>query len=504
MVGGASPAALAVVAVEGEEVHLLHRVEDEEGEVVLGEPVDDRRREQVELVALGDEEVVGHDVIVAIGPVQVVDLPRATRAFADRLRGSCNRLEWRDITYPGGGMAQVAETTDVSGGDTTERKERRVRLVVRRTRLTDPMQRQLWPDWRHHAFVTNVELPTVDVDRFHRQHATVELAIRDLKEGAGLGVDAEAAHGIELELEHKGGLVVAWDAAQLAALHDLAAAQEGAGVSVQRLEGVDLADVEPHLSAQLAGALFYEDDAQVQPMLAVAHQLARATANGCCMVRGADARGSHDLPRGTRALETTLGSLRVGTAVVNAAGPWAGELAARLGSDLPLAPRRGHVLVTECARHHGPQGLRGRLRRLDPQRRQGMAVLERRGVDAERTMLLCSSRELAGWSTLPNPEIVASITARAISLFSGLAGVRLLRIYVGFRPATPDRLPAIGWDARVPGLLHATGQEGAGISLSLATAEALQCLLEKTAPPVELEPFDPARFSSAEERVTRA
>ena len=51
--------------------------EDEEGEVVLGEPVGDRGREQVELVALGGEEVVGHDVIVAIGPVQVVDLPRA-------------------------------------------------------------------------------------------------------------------------------------------------------------------------------------------------------------------------------------------------------------------------------------------------------------------------------------------------------------------------------------------------------------------------------------------
>ncbi len=45
---------------------------------------------------------------------------------------------------------------------------------------------QLWPDWRHHAFITNVALPTVEVDQFHRDHATVELAIRDLKEGAGL------------------------------------------------------------------------------------------------------------------------------------------------------------------------------------------------------------------------------------------------------------------------------------------------------------------------------
>jgi hypothetical protein len=94
--------------------------------------------------------------------------------------------EWRDITYPDGGTAQVAETIYVTGGGKTKRAERRVRLVVRRTRLTNPVQRQLWPDWRHHAFVTNLELDVVEADRFHRAHATVELAIRDLKEGAGL------------------------------------------------------------------------------------------------------------------------------------------------------------------------------------------------------------------------------------------------------------------------------------------------------------------------------
>jgi hypothetical protein len=42
------------------------------------------------------------------------------------------------------------------------------------------------PDWRHHAFITNLTLPTVEMDQFHRDHATVELAIRDLKQGAGL------------------------------------------------------------------------------------------------------------------------------------------------------------------------------------------------------------------------------------------------------------------------------------------------------------------------------
>jgi len=92
---------------------------------------------------------------------------------------------WIPIDYPQDGEAQVAETTYVTGG-ATKRKERRVRLVVRRTRLTDPTQLALWPNWRHHAFITDLDLPVVEMDRFHREHATVELTIRDLKEGAGL------------------------------------------------------------------------------------------------------------------------------------------------------------------------------------------------------------------------------------------------------------------------------------------------------------------------------
>jgi Transposase DDE domain group 1 len=81
---------------------------------------------------------------------------------------------WVDIDYPDGGVAQVAEAT--LGGD---------RLVVRRTRLTGP-QATLWPDWRYHAFVTNREASTIELDADHRRHAVCELAIRDLKDGAGL------------------------------------------------------------------------------------------------------------------------------------------------------------------------------------------------------------------------------------------------------------------------------------------------------------------------------
>ncbi|MDP9341379.1 MAG: IS1380 family transposase [Actinomycetota bacterium] len=124
---------------------------------------------------------------------------RADSGFwSERLIGTCRRLgvsfsitvrqipqvkeaiaaipgeRWAPIDYTEGGVAQVAETT--YKGD---------RLIVRRTRLVGP-QAELWPDWRHHAFITDREGGAIELDADHRRHAVIELAIRDLKEGAGL------------------------------------------------------------------------------------------------------------------------------------------------------------------------------------------------------------------------------------------------------------------------------------------------------------------------------
>jgi hypothetical protein len=80
---------------------------------------------------------------------------------------------WRTLEdYPPEGEAEIAET--IAGGR---------RLIVRRTRLVGP-QAELWPDWRHFPFITNRTEPLEVVEAEHRQHAVVELAIRDLKDQA--------------------------------------------------------------------------------------------------------------------------------------------------------------------------------------------------------------------------------------------------------------------------------------------------------------------------------
>jgi Transposase DDE domain group 1 len=79
---------------------------------------------------------------------------------------------WQTIDYPDEGEAQIAETTH--GGR---------RLIVRRTRLVGA-QAQLWPDWRHFAFITNRSEEITLVEAEHREHAVVEQVIADLKDQA--------------------------------------------------------------------------------------------------------------------------------------------------------------------------------------------------------------------------------------------------------------------------------------------------------------------------------
>jgi len=109
-----------------------------------------------------------------------------TVSISPRIRACIEAIDesaWEAIVYPDGGRAEVAETTYVTA---SRGGHRSLRLIVRRTRLTGRAQLALWPHWRHHAFVTDLDMATVAVDQFHRDHARVELAIRDLKEGAGL------------------------------------------------------------------------------------------------------------------------------------------------------------------------------------------------------------------------------------------------------------------------------------------------------------------------------
>jgi Transposase DDE domain group 1 len=130
-----------------------------------------------DLVLRVDSGFWSKDTIATLGRlgVRYTIAVRTGNTAVSKTIAAIHETAWRDIDYTPDGHAQVAECT-----------YRGRRLIVRRTRLAGTTQAALWPDWRHHAFLTDINDDTVTVDTFHRQHAVVELAIRDLKERAGL------------------------------------------------------------------------------------------------------------------------------------------------------------------------------------------------------------------------------------------------------------------------------------------------------------------------------
>ncbi len=92
--------------------------------------------------------------------------------------------QWEGISYFLEGAA-VAETTFVPFAAKTK-DARPVRLIVRRVPPTPGSQLALFCEYVYHAFITNREGETLELEADHRRHAEVENAIRDLKYGVGL------------------------------------------------------------------------------------------------------------------------------------------------------------------------------------------------------------------------------------------------------------------------------------------------------------------------------
>jgi glycine/D-amino acid oxidase-like deaminating enzyme len=118
-------------------------------------------------------------------------------------------------------------------------------------------------------------------------------------------------------------------------------------------------------------------------------------------------------------------------------------------------------------------------------------------VQPRRTgqLLIGSSRQYDDTSRDVNPDILKRMVRRALEFMPGLGRLSAIRVWTGFRAATPDKLPLIG---PVPGQERhylATGHEGLGITTAMGTAELLVDELLGRPSRIPREPYLPARFS---------
>jgi hydrogen cyanide synthase HcnC len=227
---------------------------------------------------------------------------------------------------------------------------------------------------------------------------------------------------------------------------------------VEMLTPEALARLEPALRRDVAGAALLTGEHQVNPML-LAEGLKRAALRlGAAF--GPNVRVTGLRRQGQRIVGVEAGSdfLPCG-AVVNAAGSWAGRLAATAGLDLPVFPVRGQIVLTETL----PPTLNACLST------SACYLLQK----AHGEILIGSTTEHSGFDVAVTPEALQALCRGAVRTVPRLREVRVKRAWAGLRPGTPDELPILGPVAGLDGYFNATGGFRTGIVASPLTGRVV-------------------------------
>jgi len=174
--------------------------------------------------------------------------------------------------------------------------------------------------------------------------------------------------------------------------------------------------------------------------------------------------------------------------VVNAAGPWAGSVAAMAGLDLPVGPLRRHLFMTN-AFDELPLNLPFVLH-FDSgwyMRREGAGLLLAGPADnslAQRTFSEEVEFEAQEWTAMRSMERVPL-----------LEKARIIRGWIGHYALSPDHHAIIGTYPELQGFVVCTGFSGHGFQHSPAAGMVTAELITRgRASTLDINPLRPTRF----------
>jgi len=283
------------------------------------------------------------------------------------------------------------------------------------------------------------------------------------------------SHSAEIEHNPCGTIWIAADDEEMAAVYSKAENYGKRGIAVQVLDQQNLYSHEPNLRPGLLGGLRIIDDSVIYPPYASRLFLEPIELRENC--------------RAGRILDHQViledGTALQGDYIINACGAKAPDLT----PELPIQPRKGHLVITDrypdFCRHQLVE--LGYLKSALKMEKESVAFNIQPLLSGQ--FLVGSSREFAGWDDDINRSILQRMLARACSYMPKLRELLAIRSWTGFRPASPDKLPFIGRWPRVKGLYIASGHEGLGITNSAGTARLLADEILGRIPPIDPDPY---------------
>jgi glycine/D-amino acid oxidase-like deaminating enzyme len=288
------------------------------------------------------------------------------------------------------------------------------------------------------------------------------------------------------EYEECGTLWVAADEEEMQEVRRKQALYAAAGVQTEVLDAAALAAAEPHLLPTLAGALLVPSDGVLYPPSAAAWLMSQAVREGAALYQP---RTVIEAASG-RVLLDDGSTLHAGHIVIAN-----GADAVRLIPELPIRKRKGHLVITDrypgFVRHQLVE--LGYLKSAHSLTTDSVAF----NVQPRKTgqLLIGSSRQYEAENAGVDSEILAAMLDRAAAYLPDISRLSAIRVWTGFRAATPDKLPLIGPWGEDETIFLATGHEGLGITTSLGTARLVADQLTGNVSAITVEPYLPARYA---------
>lgn len=290
------------------------------------------------------------------------------------------------------------------------------------------------------------------------------------------------APGIDFGLVERGLLMLCKSPHALAEEAQVAERGRGWGIPAETLSPAQLAQREPGIDFDVAGAVHFPKDAHFTPERLLASLQRLAADAGVAFRWHTEAQGWRTEGGRIAALRTAGGELCADDFVL-AGGSWSPPLARDLGLRLPIQAGRGYTLTLAAPRQLPT------ICSICVEAR--LAITPMGG-----TLRIGGTMEIAGCEERVNPLRIEGITAgfpRYYTAFtaSDFAGVEP---WCGLRPVTPDGMPYLGRSARWPNLVVSTGHAMMGMSLAPITGKLAAQVLMDERPAVDIALLNPERF----------
>lgn len=257
------------------------------------------------------------------------------------------------------------------------------------------------------------------------------------------------------------------------------ALREERGVRLDILSGGAIREFEPSLSPGVTRLVVMPDQGHCPNPLRLSQALAQRLRSGGARIVPREARDLRLRDGRVTGIVTTDGVFDT-DAVVVAAGAHSGELAAKLGSRVPLETERGYHVMLESP---------GVAPRIPVMSAEGKFF----ATPMEGGLRVAGTVELAGLAARPNYARADALLDLARRLFPGLTHGNVER-WMGHRPSLPDSMPVLGRSPGVPNAFFAFGHGHVGLSAAAPTGEIIADLVDGRRPYMDVRPFSADRF----------